>query len=191
MPNSRDENKRSWHPSERDWALAREFASAREEDRDTVAWALLARMAGSEAGDAFYDDGHGIEEAVDDLWGIYGNTDELCMGAHGVSSMVDAGAVLELLTPSVRTLRDTSPADPVCIHWRHVAGELCLDVFSVVSGEGKAMGLARARGEKVVRRFADDAGVKVSYIGPDLKLAAEAWCLHERMLHHPYLTTAK
>jgi hypothetical protein len=53
------------------------------------------------------------------------------------------------------------------------------------------MGLARTRGEKIVRRFQDNAGIKVSYIGPDLELANRAWCLHEMMLHHPYLSVVK
>ena len=81
-----------------------------------------------------------------------------------VRSIANAGDVLELLGPAVRTLRDTSPADPICIHWQYVAGELRLDVFSAVDGEEKAMGFARAKGERVIRRFADDAGVRVSCV---------------------------
>ena len=116
------------------------------------------------------------------------------MGTHDVRSIADAGDILELLDPAVRTLRDTSPADPVCIHWQHVAEELRLDVFSVVDGEEKAMGLARAKGERVIRRFADDAGVRVSYVGPGglgYERARKAWCLRERMLHHPYLSVVR
>ena len=195
MPGPRDRNKGSWHPSERDWVLARELASAREGSRDKAAWALLlARMEGNGTGDASYDDGHGVRDVTDDLWGVYGDTDELRMGTHDVRSIADADDVLELLGPAVRTLRDTSPADPVCIHWQYVAGELRLDVFSAVDGEERAMGLARARGERVIRRFADDAGVRVSYVGPGgpgYERARKAWCLHERMLHHPYLSVVR
>jgi len=43
-----------------------------------------------------------------------------------------------------------------------VAGELCLNAFSIVKGQQKIMGLVRARGEKVVLRFQDGAGIKVS-----------------------------
>ena len=52
MPGPRDRNKGSWCPSERDWALARELASAREGSRDKSAWALLARMEGNGTGDS-------------------------------------------------------------------------------------------------------------------------------------------
>lgn len=108
-----------------------------------------------------------------------------------VRSIANAGDVLELLGPAVRTLRDTSPADPICIHWQYVAGELRLDVFSAVDGEEKAMGFARAKGERVIRRFADDAGVRVSYVGPGgpgYERARKAWCLHEMILLHPHLS---
>ena len=78
MPGPSDGNKRSWHPSESDWALARELASAREGGRDKVAWALLAQIEGSGSGDASYDDGRKVRDATDDLWGVYGDTEELC-----------------------------------------------------------------------------------------------------------------
>ena len=69
-------------------------------------------MEESGTGDASYDDGHGVRDVTDDLWGIYGDTDELRMGTHDVRSIADAGDVLELLGPAVRTLRDTSPNRP-------------------------------------------------------------------------------
>jgi hypothetical protein len=192
MPGPQDDNKRFWHPVKRDWALAHELAFARRGCRDKTAWALLAQMKDNKTGDAFCDNGKSIEEALtNDLWGVYGDTDELALGNRRVNSLKAAACVLELLVPSVWTLRDSSPLDPICIHWRYVGDELYLDVFNVVKGQQKAMGLARTRGEKIVRRFQDNAGIKVSYIGPDLELANRAWCLHEMMLHHPYLSVVK
>ena len=70
------------------------------------------------------------------------------MGTHDVRSIADAGDVLELLGPAVRTLRDTSPADPICIRWGRTDGELRFDVYSLVDGEQRALGLARVRGER-------------------------------------------
>ena len=76
MPGPRDRNKRSWHPSERDWALARELASAREARRSTAAWVLLTRMP-ADMGNASYDDGRRVMDVTNGLWGVYGDTEEL------------------------------------------------------------------------------------------------------------------
>ena len=50
MPGPWDKDKESWRPSERDWALARELASAQEEDHDAVASALLALVTSDGSG---------------------------------------------------------------------------------------------------------------------------------------------
>ena len=185
MPNSRDENKRSWHPSERDWVLARELTSAREESHDMVASTLLALITDNGKRDISYDDGHEIEKTLGDLWGVYGDTDELVVGTHNVHSVADVGAILELLAPAAKVLRDTSPDDSICIHWRHAGDELCFDVYSLVKGEQEALGLARARSEKVIRRFADDADVEVSYEGSSgFDFSSESWGHYMRIRHH-------
>ena len=185
MPGPRDRNKESWRPSERDWALARELASARKRDRDAVALALLALMTDDGAGDVSYDDGHVFEAVAGDLWGVYGDTDELVIGTHDVESVADAEALLELLAPAVKTLRDTFPADPACIRWRRTDGELRFDVYSLVDGEQKALSLARARGERTIRRLSDDADVEVSYEGPGrFDFSSESWGHYMRIRHH-------
>jgi len=185
MPGPRDGNKRSWHPSESDWALACELASAREGGRDKAAWALLSQIEGSGSGDASYDDGHGVRDAAGDLWGVYGDTDELVIGTHDVESVADAEALLELLAPTVKTLRDTSPADPACIRWGRTDGELRFDVYSLVDGEQRALGLARARGERTIRRLSDDADVEVSYEGSGwCDFSSESWGHYMRIRHH-------
>ena len=109
MPGPRDRNKGSWHPSERDWALARELASAREARRGTAAWVLLTRMP-ADMGNASYDDGHGVTDVTNGLWGVYGDTDELVIGTRGIRSVEDMAAILELLAPAADLLRDTAPA---------------------------------------------------------------------------------
>ena len=113
MPGPRDRNKGSWHPSERDWALARELASAREARRGTTAWVLLTRMP-ADMGNASYDDWHRVIDVANGLWGVYGDTNELV--THDIRSVEDMAAILELLSPAADLLRDTSPADPVCVH---------------------------------------------------------------------------
>ena len=97
MPGPWDKDKESWRPSERDWALARELASALERDHDTVASALLALMTSNGSGDASREDGHEIKGVAGDLWCVYGDTDELVIGTHDVGSVADAEALLELL----------------------------------------------------------------------------------------------
>ena len=160
MPGLRDRDKESWRPSERDWALERELASVQEEDHDAVAPALLALVTSNGSGDASCEDGHEIKAVMGDLWGVYGDTDELVIGTHDVGSVADTEALLELLAPAVRTLRDTSPADPICIRWERMDDELYFDVYSLVDGKQKALGLARARGEKTIRHLSDDADVE-------------------------------
>jgi len=183
MPSPWD--KESWRPSERDWALARELASAREKDRDAVASALLALVTSGGSGDASCEDGHEIRDATGDLWGVYGDTDELVIGTHDVGSVADTEALLELLAPAVRTLRDTSPADPICIRWERMDDELYFDVYSLVDGKQKALGLARARGEKTIRHLSDDADVEVSYEGPSgFGFSSESWGRYMRIRHH-------
>lgn len=185
MPGPRDRNKESWRPSERDWALARELASVQEDDHDTVASALLALVTSDGSGDASREDGHEIKAVTGDLWGVYGDTDELVLGTHDVGSVADAEALLELLAPAMKTLRGTSPADPACIRWRRTDGELRFDVYSLVDGEQKAMGLARARGEKTIRRLSDNADVEVSYEGPGrFDFSSEPWGHYMRIRHH-------
>ena len=138
-----------------------------------------------QSGDASREDGHEIKAVTGDLWGVYGDTDELVIGTHDVGSVADAEALLELLAPAVRPLRDTSPADPVCIRWEHMDGELRIDVYSLVDGEQKALGLARARGEKAIRRLSDDADVEVSYEGPGrFDFSSESWGHYMRIRHH-------
>lgn len=185
MPGPRDRNKESWHPSERDWALARELASAQEEDHDAVASALLALTTRGGSGDASCEDEHEIKDVTGDLWGVYGDTDELVIGTHDVGSVADAEALLELLAPAVRTLRDTSPADPICIRWGRTDRELRFDVYSLVDGEQRALGLARARGERAIGRLSDDADVEVSYEGPSgFDFSSESWDHYMRERHH-------
>jgi len=186
MPAPRDENKKAWHPSEKGWALARELASVHERSRDMVASALLALMTDDGAGDVSYDDGNVFEDVTGDLWGVYGDTDELVIGApYVVRSVADAKAVLELLVPAVRTLRDTSPVDPACICWRRTDGKLRFDVYSLVDGKQKALGLARARGERTIRRLSDDVDVEVSYEGPGrFDFSSESWGHYMRIRHH-------
>ena len=70
MPGPWDKDKESWRPSERDWALARELASAQEEDHDAVASALLALVTSDGSGDASREDGHEIKAIAGDLWGV-------------------------------------------------------------------------------------------------------------------------
>jgi hypothetical protein len=136
-------------------------------------------------GDVSYEDGHGVSDATGDLWGVYGNTDELVLETHDVNSTEDVGAIRKLLTPAVKILRDTSPADPVCVHWRHVDDEFRFDVYSLVDEEQKALGLARARGEKTIRRLSDDANVEVSYTGSsEFDFSSESWGHYMRIRHH-------
>ena len=185
MPGPWDKDKESWRPSERDWALARELASAQEKDRDAVASALLALMTSNGSGDASREDGHEIKAITGDLWGVYGDTDELVIGTHDVGSVADTEALLELLAPAVRTLRDTSPADPICIRWGRTDGELRFDVYSLVDGEQRALGLARVRGERAIRRLSDDADVEVSYEGSSgFGFSSESWDHYMRERHH-------
>jgi len=152
---------------------------------DAVASALLALVTRGGSGDASCEDGHEIKAVMGDLWGVYGDTDELVIGTHDVGSVADAEALLELLAPAVRKLRDTSPADPVCIRWGRTDGELRFDVYSLVDGEQRTLGLARARGEKTIRRLSDDADVEVSYEGPGrFDFSSESWGHYMRIRHH-------
>lgn len=142
-------------------------------------------MEGNGTGDASYDDGHEVRDVTDDLWGVYGDTDELVLGTHDVGSVADAETLLELLTPVMKMLRDTSPADPICIRWGRTGGELRFDVYSLVDGEQKALGLARARGERTIRRLSDDTDVEVSYEGPSgFGFSSESWGHYMRIRHH-------
>ena len=189
MPGPRDRNKGSWHPSERDWALARELASAREARRGTTAWVLLTRMP-ADMGNASYDDGHRVIDVANGLWGVYGDTNELV--THDIRSVGDMAAVLELLAPAADLLRDTSPADPVCVHWRHARDGLRLDVFSAVEGKGRAMALARKRDEETVRHVSSDARVMVPYMGArGFDFPGDSWGHYLGARHHPHLSVVE
>ena len=189
MPSSWDKDKESWRPSERDWALARELASAREARRGTTAWVLLTRMP-ADMGNASYDDGRRVMDVANGLWGVYGDTNELV--THDIRSVGDMAAVLELLAPAADLLRDTSPADPVCVHWRHARDGLRLDVFSAVEGKGRAMALARKRDEETVRHVSSDARVMVPYVGArGFDFPGDSWGHYLGARHHPHLSVVE
>ena len=123
MPGLWDKDKESWRPSERDWALARELASAREKDHDAVASALLALMTRDGSGDASCEDGHEIKAVMGDLWGVYGDTDELAIGEMAVWVGVSA-AHRDAAFAACRWIIDEVKARvPIWKHERYRAGD--------------------------------------------------------------------
>jgi len=150
MPGPRDRNKGSWQP-------VREGLGARRASSPPRGRHGAARPHGYSSlgcrptwATASYDDGHRVIGRQRTASGAStGTRNELVTGTQRIRSVEDMAAVLELLAPAADLLRDTSPAAPVCVHWRHARDGLRLDVFSMVEGKGRAMALARKRDEEI------------------------------------------